>query len=144
MSITSDEINYLIYRYMQESGEHLRPSLIRPPRTHLRMFASPYVSIIIIIVIPFSQLPAPSAAKALVSSGFSHSAFTFGCESQVIKVHLQSYAKFGLRGFDIDADSGRSLDRWLRTSQIVAGEHQRHKSAAGLSRLVRPERAAVR
>ncbi len=79
MSITSDEINYLIYRYMQESGEHGPPRPWPPlaPRSH----ACPSCSIIL-----FPLPRRPIGALRLASPGFSHSAFTFGCESQVIKV----------------------------------------------------------
>lgn len=59
MSISSDEINFLIFRYLSENGECCFQTSIRLQH---------WLTIILVI-----------------SSGFSHSAFTFAHESLVVK-----------------------------------------------------------
>ena len=54
MSITSDEVNFLVYRYLLESGE---------PHTHTHTHSS--------------------ISPPVIPAGFQHAAFTFGLESHV-------------------------------------------------------------
>jgi transducin (beta)-like 1 len=62
MSISSDEINFLIYRYLQENGKQVLLSLID-----------------CVVSLNFYH------SNDYLTSGFAHSAFTFAYESLVIK-----------------------------------------------------------
>ena len=91
MAITSEEINYLVYRYLQESGEpgHGRSALCKQS--------------------PQRQLDNPTGC-----AGFTHSAFTFASESFIhkspIEAHdvpagaLISFVQKGLQYLELEAN----------------------------------------
>ena len=72
MSLSSSEVNFLVYRYLQESGEI--PSLSLSPRFP-------------------SLTPHLDLSPSFPSEGFSHSAFAFGTESSV--------SRSGISGADV-------------------------------------------
>ncbi|MGH0153246.1 UNVERIFIED_CONTAM: hypothetical protein FKN15_024800 [Acipenser sinensis] len=94
MSITSDEVNFLVYRYLQESGfshsaftfgieSHISQSNINgtlvPPAALISILQKglQYVE---------AEISINEVAESL--SGFSHSAFTFGIESHISQSNI--------------------------------------------------------
>lgn len=94
MSITSDEINFLVFRYLQESGA---------ARNEYAACGSAAILLQFLI-----EVPCPG------TTGFSHSAFTFGYESFVNKTQINgddvppgaliSFIQKGLQYLELEAN----------------------------------------
>lgn len=78
MSISSDEVNFLVYRYLQESGKCYKESLLLLKKISNVIYASALLNFDSILLSKLS-LPPP---------GFSHSAFTFGIESHISQSNI--------------------------------------------------------
>lgn len=93
MSISSDEVNFLVYRYLQESGKCYKESfflfckiplcialalLFLKKNSNVISYASALLNFYSILLSKLS-LPPP---------GFSHSAFTFGIESHISQSNI--------------------------------------------------------
>lgn len=80
MSFSSDEVNFLVYRYLQESGKDksflFEFSAEKLPWESVRYTAYRLFSVV-------SQL-----AQPLFLAGFQHSAYTFGIESHISQSNI--------------------------------------------------------
>lgn len=95
MSLTSDEVNFLVYRYLLEAGkwEGLHRTQRPPGRRRQLCFGQPARLPIVLRPKPYRRLrpaqppalPAEQAGLAPPHAGFTHAAFVFGAESSITK-----------------------------------------------------------
>lgn len=95
MSLTSDEVNFLVYRYLLEAGkwEGLHRTQRRPGRRRQLCFGQPACLPTVLRPKPHRRLhipqppalPAEQAGLSPPNAGFTHAAFVFGAESSITK-----------------------------------------------------------
>ena len=87
MNIDSDHINYLIWRYLQESGMARFCTPLHCPNSHvtLQFFnITPLLSTLNCHVLTLCLASCPLLGWS-TPTGFQHSAFTFGQESSIVR-----------------------------------------------------------
>ena len=122
MSITSEEVNFLVYRYLQESGARTRA----PPSAAF-CFSREFFNFV------RRRRPPPPP-----TSGFSHSAFCFGFESLVNKSAINgndvppgalvSFIQKGLQYLELEANLNEVAGAMLSAQQILCASGATRRS----------------
>lgn len=84
MSISSDEVNFLVYRYLQESGKGYQAKFL-PDLSQLTYFKRNHFQRNVSALLNFDSI---LLSESPPSPGFSHSAFTFGIESHISQSNI--------------------------------------------------------